>query len=486
MPLMLAALACTLSGPGAVTPPAATLAAAADTAAPLASATAPPATAQAATAPPAAPAASPTPRPTDTGIPTAATTLPPSPTFPPPIPVIAPENLAQLRLRWSADFPGNFETGLGCNPKGQRCARPTNLTSYAFSPDGATLAAAVCSGVLNFDQTQPDQDNWTCDGQAAIHLYDSATGVERAPLLPAAMPLSLAYQPGGHILAAGLGNSTIELWDTATSERTATLDAAPKFVGINHAAYNSDGSVLVSGGGLQLQVWDGHTGQLLNTLPRSVGLGLSAAGDRLATLNLPQGQGAYTIRLYDLPRAENFAELPPDPQGPVPTYFTFNPKNGWLVTVDAANSAWVQFWDLSTRSVVAALDFTQEFETVGVLYGRFGVFTPDGYYLLIRQGKLKAPEAQPAVTGLADSLYGCGFALLDLEAGRTFFGPPMSFDDCTAAPYDYDMDPGALNVLSPDGRLIADGDTFGHFRVWGIDPAAPAAPPQCSGNCPAP
>jgi WD40 repeat protein len=462
-------------------PPAASLAVTADTATPLASAPPQPATALPATAAP-----SNTMPPTVTAVPTAAATQPPTATTPPPIPAIAPENLAQMRLRWSANFPGDVEHGLGCDPKSTHCARPTNLTSYAFSPDGATLAAGVCSGVLNLDQTQPNRDNWTCDGEAAIRLYDSATGVERAPLLPAAMPLSLAFQPGATILAAGLGNSTIELWDIASGERAATLDAAPKFVGLNHLAYTPDGSLLVSGGGLQLQVWDGHSGQLLSTLPRSAGLGLSAAGDRLVTLSLPQGRGAYTIRLYDLPQAGHFTELAPDPQGPVPTYFTFNPKNGWLATVDNANSAWVQFWDLTSGAVAARLDFTQDYNSVGVLYGKLGIFTPGGYYLLIREGKLKAPEAQPAVTGLTDSLYGCGFALLDLEAGRTFFGPPMPYETCTAPPYDYEMEISAFNVLSPDGRFIAEGDTFGYFRVWGIDPAAPAAPPLCSGNCPSP
>ena len=477
----LAVLACNLTGSGTGAPQATASnppAAASVTSPPAPPASAVPATAAASETPPPAPSA--TPAPTETA------TEPPTATALPVVPAIAPENLAQLRERWAAEFPGDFEVEIGCNAKDKRCPQTSRLTGYAFSPDGGTLAAAACSGTLYHDRTQPAQDDWSCDGEAAIRLYDSASGAERARLAPAAMPLALAFQPGSHILAAGLANSTIELWDTETGQLTATLDGDPKFVGLNHVAYTADGGVLVSGSDLQLQVWDGHTGQLLNTLPRSVGLGLSAAGDRLVTLQLPAGRGANVIRLYDLPRAEHFSELAPDPQGPAPTFFMFNPKNGWLATVDYANSAWVQFWDLATGSVVARLDFTQEYDALGVLYGRVGVFTADGYYLLSRSGKLTAPEAQPAVTGLADSLYGCGFALLDLEAGRTFFGPALPYDVCAAPPYDYDMAGAALNLLSPDGRLIASADTFGRLRVWGVDPSVPVAAPQCSGNCPAP
>jgi len=126
---------------------------------------------------------------------------------------------------------------------------------------------------------------------------------------------------------------------------------------------------------------------------------------------------------------------------------------------------------------------------LGVLYGlNSGGFTPDGYFLLTRYGKLSAPEAQPAATGLSEPLYACGFALADMESDQTFFSPPMLYDECTGPKYMYDMGIREFTqqYLSPDGRFIAADDGFGNLRLWGIDSSLPVIPPQCSGECPTP
>ncbi len=399
-------------------------------------------------------------------------------TLAPVYPLIAPETLGQLRLLWNVNFLGDIDRNLSCNPAEQECTLWTNIAGYAFSWDGSTLAAAVCFGVRTQDKSQPDQDEWGCTAESAIILYDAATGAERGRLAPAALPLSLAFHPDGNILAAGLANSGIELWDVSSGELSGTLSGSPKYVGINPLAFTPDGNLLISGGGLQLQLWDWSSLALLSTIERIVfGIGISPDSRSLVTLHFA-GSIPDAIRVYDLPQVDRFSEIP--------LYsfeFSFNPRNGWMSSMGHGANA--SFWDPVTNAVVATLDFMREWEQANVLYDlSSGGFTPSGYFLLTRIGQLSAPEAQPEATGLSETLWACGFALADMEANQTFFSLAMLYDECAGPEYMYDMGLNHLpQILSPDGRFIAADDAFGNLRVWGIDASQPGIAPECFGDC---
>ncbi len=417
--------------------------------------------------------------PTDEVVPTSTSTAAPAtvaPTSAPLFPLIAPETLGQLRLLWNVNFPGDIN--------GDRLLW-TNIAAYAFSQDGSTLAASVCFGMRTQDRSQPDQDEWGCTAESAIILYDAATGEERGRLAPAALPLSLAFHPDGAILAAGLANSQIELWDLDSAELADTLSGAPIRVGVAPLEFTSDGNMLISGSrsGFQLQLWDWRSAALLTTIERVYGIGISPDSGSLVTLHLANEPDA--IHIYDLPQADSFAEIPLAGQY-APTEFSFNLQNGWMSSVEfGSNSYLANFWDPESAALQASLDFNQDFDEIGVLYDlNSGGFTPGGYFLMERAGSLNAPEAQPEATGLSETLWACGFALADLEAKTTYFTPPMLFDDCAASPYMYDMGlTHQAKILSPDGRFIAADDAFGNLRVWGIDASQPPIAPECSGDC---
>lgn len=415
--------------------------------------------------------------------PTAAPTLAPAPATV--YPAIAPETLGQLRLLWNVNFPGDFTSSSSCNPKETECTLTTNISAYAFSANGNTLAAAVCLGTRTQDQSQPDQDHWACTGESAIIIYDTAIGAERGRLIPASLPLSLAFYQDGTLLAAGLANSQIELWDLASNELADTLSGAPAFLGVSPLAFTPDGNMLISGSrsGFELQLWDWRSSELLTTIEPHIGIGISPDGRSLATLHLVNYPN-YKVRVYDLAQLDSFVEIPQAGQY-APTEFSFNPLNGWLSSVEfGSNSYLANFWDTESIELVAALDFNREFEA-GVLYDlNSGGFTSEGYFLLTRYGQLTAAEAQPEATGLSETLWACGFALADMEANQIFFSLPMLYDECTGPEFIYDM--GATyqaKILSPDGRFIAADDGFGNLRVWGIDANLPAIPPECSGDC---
>lgn len=401
--------------------------------------------------------------------------------------VITSATLGQLRLRWNVNFPGDYDLDPSCNSKEQECHLYTNIASYAFSRDGNTLAVAVCLGYRTEDKSKPDTDDWGCTGESAILLYDSATGEERGRLVPAVLPLSLAFHPQGTFLAAGLANSDIELWDLSSSELSGALSGGPKYVGAYPLAFSPDGNLLITGGGFQLQLWDWRSSVLLKTIDRVIGIGISPDSRSLVTLHLANEPDA--IRVYDLAQTDRFSEIPLAGQS-APTEFSFNPQNGWLSSVEVgSNSYQANFWNPASNSVVAVFDFKQDWDRFGVLYSlNSGGFTADGYFLLTRYGQLTAPEAQPEATGLSEPLYACGFALADIEADRIFFSPPMLYDECTGPQYMYDMGGRGIQpqILSPDGRFIAADDGFGNLRLWGIDSSLTAMPPECSGECQAP
>jgi WD40 repeat protein len=317
-------------------------------------------------------------------------------------------------------------------------------------------------------------------------IYDSATGERLGRFAPPALAMSLAFHPDGTLLAAGLANSSIVLWDLASRSSPGTLPGAVEHVGAYPLAFTPQGDLLVSGfgNGFQLQVWHWPTPLLLSTIDRVIGIGISPDSGSLVTLHLANEPDA--IRVYELPEAETFFEIPLAGQY-APTEFSFNAHNGWMSSVEFGSNSYIaNFWDPESAALQASLDFNQDFDEIGVLYDlNSGGFTPGGYFLMTRTGQLKAPEAQPDATGLSETLWACGFALADLEANRIYFSPPMLYDACAGPEYMFDMGLSELaaQILSPDGRFIAADDGFGNLRVWGVDASQPALAPECSGDC---
>ena len=432
---------------------------------------------------------------------TEAATEAPTATAEPTSLVIAPETLGQLRFFWNAEFPGDPDADGDCGSYGEACTHRSRISDYVFSADGNTLAVGVCLGIRTTDWYKKDGDVWGCTADSVIILYDSATGEELGRLTPAALPLSLAFHPHGTILAAGLATSDIEIWDVESGELTSTLPGPVKFTGAYPVAFALDGERLITGSGpgqitdnavtgrrvvgAEINVWDWSAAELVTTIARVVGVGISPDGTKLVTNTVGNFDGPLgdTVRIYDLTQVDQFAELPPVGQL-LPELIYFNPRNGWIGAVEEY-ALLVSFLDPNTFELMASLNSDEEVDETGMFYDlNSGGFTPDGYFVLNRIGELLSPEAQPEATGLDEILWECGFALADVEKNQVLYASnPMLYDECINPPYMFLNIVYAPLILSPDGRFIAGDQGRGSLRIWGIDPSQPAVEPSCYGDC---
>jgi RNA polymerase sigma factor (sigma-70 family) len=113
--------------------------------------------------------------------------------------------------------------------------------AFAFSPDGAVLAAAPCDGTLRLVRMPRGEEVRRLGGQRC-------------------RVTALAFAPDGRTLAAGGEDNTIRLWDVATGREVAPPGGHRD--GLRAAALSPDGRLLVSAGGdSTVRVWDTATGR---------------------------------------------------------------------------------------------------------------------------------------------------------------------------------------------------------------------------------
>ncbi len=410
--------------------------------------------------------------------------------------VISRETLGQLRQFWSAELVGDPDAESGCEWNMQPCTYMSQITDYAFSPDGNTLAVSLCLGARTVDRNHPNGEIWGCTDESAIILYDSASGEERGQLTPADLPLAVAFHPDGSMLAVGLVNSDIEIWDLTRGQLSATLPGPDPLTDAYPVAFVLNGSQLLAGSGPgqvtisattgrrlaggSISVWDWQSSEILKMIVGVYGISITPDGGSFVThtVNNPDGILSDTVRIYDLADLDIFSEFLPEGQIQ-PSNIYISPRNGWIATVESGIDATLaNFWDPQSYELVDSFAWDEGFDERGFLYDlNSGGFTADGYFLLSQDG----PTAGAQTDSNGQELEECGFALADVEANQIYFvSNPMTFEECDAT---YVIGGRRTLVLSPDGRFIAGEGGDGVLKLWGIDASLPAVEPACYGDC---
>jgi WD40 repeat protein len=167
------------------------------------------------------------------------------------------------------------------------------LLWFSFSPDGRTLG---CSG----------------SGSNTITLWDVASGRMLRDLTGYTEVMSFAFSPDGQTLASGSPNKEITLWGVNSGRKLRTLIS--NTVNVHTVSFSADGQMLASGSGLAehgedaLTLWNVASGRELRTLTGHTGVISSVAFSPLKHM-LASGSSDKTIKLWDLASGRELGTL---------------------------------------------------------------------------------------------------------------------------------------------------------------------------------
>jgi serine/threonine protein kinase/sugar lactone lactonase YvrE len=195
------------------------------------------------------------------------------------------------------------------------------VNTVAFSPSGATLAAAV-GGT-----------------HGGIYLWDIASGKLAATLTnPGGGADSVAFSPSGATLAAADQDGSTYLWTIASRTVAATL-TDPGGLGVASVAFSPSGATLATAGGYsdRIYLWNIASGKLAATLTDPGGGGVTSLAFSPDGATLATAGG--NIYLWNI-ASRKLAGTLTDPGGGNSVYsVAFSPSGATLAAADADNAS---------------------------------------------------------------------------------------------------------------------------------------------------
>jgi WD40 repeat protein len=306
-------------------------------------------------------------------------------------------------------------------------AQPGRIFGLAFAPDGRTLATG------SEGRARP---GW-------VHLWDMTAGKVVAALGGHDREVtSVAFAPGGKLMASGSRDGTVRLWDVDSREVRAVLEM-PNRPPIHSVAFAPDGETLAAGGGVpekpgEVFLWDvaarklirqlrGHKYPVLSVAFSPVGRALATAGGSYSTLNVGE------IKLWDPDKGNERSPLR-DPWWVRSIAFAPDGKVLAAGRADLDKPGDIKLWDMTGREAVATLrGHAHSVQSVA--------FAPDGKTLA-------------SGSGAGHTHHGGEVKLWDVASGQevlTFTGYPQ---------WVYSM------AFSPTGKALATVSGDETVRVW--------------------
>ena len=322
------------------------------------------------------------------------------------------------------------------------------VSAVAISPDGSTMAS--CS---SRDKT--------------VRLWNVATGAPLMTLEGAKQRVtSVAFSPDGARLAVGAMDAAVRVWDTATGKALADFSNR---VSVTSLVYSPDGRRLIAGCDDHLvRIWDATNGHILARLQGHTGRVLSVAVDSTSQ-RIASGSADGSIMLWRLDRSD-----------PVHTFLghtaavntvAFAPHSRRLASGGADRA--LKVWDTARRREIATL-FIHDDSIRSV------AFSPDGKWLVSagRDRRIRMVETPGVislysraqidiVTHAAISRDGAAIVSSARRWGRSEAGVQASASDTGRSIARYLEHIGEVSALaiSPDGTRAASA-AGSDLRVW--------------------
>ena len=218
-----------------------------------------------------------------------------------------------------------------------------SVSQVVFSPDGQSLA--------------------TLSGKHKIDILDANTLEEEQSIVVAGSVTTIAFSPDTNLIAMGLDNGEVQIWDVATADLGDILENHTEAVTV--MAFTPNGKTLVTGAmdGL-VNLWDVETGALNNSLEGNGGeitaLAISPDGERVAYADYLYGGGSrwrgdysdndVNIRIWQISDGNYLNTLQPSS-----VYYRTDPVDHLEFSQDGATLiSDFRVWDIITGQSVKA------------------------------------------------------------------------------------------------------------------------------------
>jgi len=230
--------------------------------------------------------------------------------------------------------------------------RERAVGQIAFSPDGKTLASAgggeptirvwnLTTGQLirTFRDDVNPLININPDGKASTGDKRLLVGRHRKPV---------AFSPDGKILATGVEDGTIKLWDASAGSLVRALRDRHNLDAVTGLAFSPDGKTLASTSfmGQAVILWDAATGYLLRTMKGQTG-GINDIAFSSDDVHLASAHWSSAIKIWDATRDQEARSLPAKD---VVRNVAFGPDGTYLASAGLDRN--VTLWDLAAGQAV--------------------------------------------------------------------------------------------------------------------------------------